>query len=126
MTAVAADVLTWEAEPTAYDLVLVVFLHLPAPDRQLVHAKAAAAVAVGGTLLVLGHDRSNLVDGVGGPPDPAILLTPGEVVADLAGTGLDVERAVVVRRAAEVDGRRRDALDCLVVARRKESAKHLS
>lgn len=46
-------------------------------------AVAASALAPAGTLVVVGHDLTNLTDGVGGPPDPAVLYSPGDVVADL-------------------------------------------
>lgn len=42
-----ADVLRWEPPPAAYDLVLVVFLHLSAPDLTVVHRRAATALAPG-------------------------------------------------------------------------------
>ena len=80
------------------------------------HQAAAAAVAPGGVLLVLAHDRSNLAEGVGGPQDPAILPTPEQVAADLADTGLTIERAEIVLRP--VDGAPRPARDCLVLATR--------
>lgn len=119
LTTVAADVLEWEARGTAYDLVLVIFLHLPEPQRREVHRRAAAALAPGGLLLVLAHDRSNLVDGVGGPQDPAILATPAEVVGDLDGIpGLRVERAEVILRLVATEGGERTARDCLVLVRR--------
>lgn len=119
LTTVAADVLEWDGGEAAYDLVLVVFLHLPEADRRAVHRGAAAALARGGLLIVLAHDRSNLTDGIGGPQDPAILPTPTEVVADLAGIpGLQVERAEVIRRAVVTDAGDRVALDCLVIVRR--------
>lgn len=119
LTTVAADVLEWEASGTAYDLVLVIFLHLPEPQRREVHRRAAAALAPGGLLLVLAHDRSNLVDGVGGPQDPAILATPAEVVGDLDGIpGLRVERAEVILRLVATEGGERTARDCLVLVRR--------
>lgn len=119
LTVVQADVLTWTPQRAAYDLVLLVYVHLPAADRASLHAKAAAALDAGGTLVVLGHDRSNLTGGASGPDDPAILLTPPEVVADLAGTGLAVARSDVIRRPVDVDGQVRHALDCLVVAHRR-------
>ena len=119
LTTVAADVLAWEARCTDYDLVLVIFLHLPEPQRREVHRRAAAALAPGGLLLVLAHDRSNLVDGVGGPQDPAILATPAEVVGDLDGIpGLRVERAEVILRLVATEGGERTARDCLVLVRR--------
>ena len=106
----------WTPEPGSYDLVLVIFLHLPSPALTRVHQAAAAAVAPGGVLLVLAHDRSNLAEGVGGPQDPAILPTPEQVAADLADTGLTIERAEIVLRP--VDGAPRPARDCLVLATR--------
>lgn len=113
--AVAADVTDgWEPERAAYDLVLVVFLHLTREPLAAVHRAAARAVAPGGRLIVLAHDRSNLAEGVGGPQDPAILPNPEEITADLSDTGLVVERAEVVLRT--VDGADRPARDCLVVA----------
>jgi len=115
--AIVADITAgWEPEPLAYDLVLVIFLHLPAAARATAHCAAASGVAPGGLLLVLAHDRSNLDEGVGGPQDPAILPTPQEVVADLADSGLLVERAEVILRT--VEGADRPARDCLVLARR--------
>ena len=53
--------------------------------------------------LVVGHDSRNLADGTGGPQDPAVLFTAAEVAADLAGSGLEIEKAGEVLRP--VDGR---------------------
>lgn len=36
------------------------FLHLPGPDLAALHARLAAAVKPGGTLLLVGHDLSDL------------------------------------------------------------------
>ena len=97
-----ADLLDWSPGGRLYDLVALFFIHLPREERRDVYARAAAAVAPGGTLLVVGHDRTNLADGVGGPQDPDVLFTPGEVAADLV--GFRIERTEVVRRRA-ADGR---------------------
>jgi len=97
-----ADLLEWSPGAGRYDLVTLFFIHLPPDERRDVYARAAVAVAPGGTLLIVAHDRTNLADGVGGPQDPAVLFTPGEVAADLA--GFRVDRADVVRRRAP-DGR---------------------
>jgi 2-polyprenyl-3-methyl-5-hydroxy-6-metoxy-1,4-benzoquinol methylase len=93
-----ADLLEWTPGAGRFDLVTLFFIHLPPHERRDVYARVAAAVAPGGTLLIVGHDRTNLADGVGGPQDPAVLFTPGEVAADLA--GFRVDRADVVRRRA--------------------------
>lgn len=116
-----ADVLRWEPPPAAYDLVLVVFLHLSAPDLTVVHRRAATALAPGGLLVVLAHDRSNLDGGYGGPQDRTVLPTPADVVADLADTGLVVQRSDVIERAVDVGAEVHHARDCLVVATRPDA-----
>ena len=60
----------WRPTPRSFDLVAVMFLHLPMGRATPGHAAAAEAVAPGGRLLVVGHDRSNLTEGLGGPQDP--------------------------------------------------------
>jgi 2-polyprenyl-3-methyl-5-hydroxy-6-metoxy-1,4-benzoquinol methylase len=111
---VQADLVEYEPEEAAFDLVLVLYLHIPAAERPAVHAKAARAVAPGGTLLLVGHDLTNLTDGVGGPSDPGLLYTPEDIVAEL--DGLDIVKAERVLR--DVDGADRPAIDVLVRARR--------
>jgi 2-polyprenyl-3-methyl-5-hydroxy-6-metoxy-1,4-benzoquinol methylase len=107
-----ADLLDFHPDPEAFDLVIVMYLHIPAEERPLVLARAAAAVAPGGTFLFVGHDLTNLTDGVGGPRDPALLCTPDEIAAELP--GLEVEKAERVLR--DVDGEERPAIDALVRA----------
>ena len=102
-----ADLLEYRPRVRWFDLVILLFIHLPANERRAVYARAAGAVAVGGTLLVIGHDRTNLAEGIGGPQDPTVLFTPDEIAAELP--GLTVEKAVVLRRRA-TDGGPIDAL----------------
>jgi 2-polyprenyl-3-methyl-5-hydroxy-6-metoxy-1,4-benzoquinol methylase len=97
-----ADLLEWSPEARAYDLVTLFFIHLPGTERRGVYARAADAVAPGGTLLIVAHDRANLADGVGGPQDPDVLVSPGEVAAELPGFRID--RAETMQRPAP-DGR---------------------
>ena len=112
-----ADLLAYEPAGRAFDLVAVFYLQLPAPERAAVLAAAAAAVAPGGTLLVVGHDLLNLSEGYGGPRSPAVLFTPDDVVREAP--GLAVVRAERVRRPVELeDGTTVDAIDALVRLRR--------
>lgn len=113
------DATRWQPDPQAFDLVLVIYLQLPGDERRAAHRLAASAVTPGGTLLVVGHDRDNLEHGIGGPPDPALLLTADEVVSDLEGTGLVVREAgQVTRPVPDPDGGTAHAIDCLVRADR--------
>jgi SAM-dependent methyltransferase len=109
-----ADLLDYEPHPGAYDLVLLLYLHLPADERLLVLGRASAAVASGGTLLFIGHDLLNMTEGVGGPSDPTIHVTPDQVAGELP--GLEIEKAERVYR--DVRGQSRSAIDALVRARR--------
>lgn len=111
---VHADLLGWEPPARAFELVLVLYLQLPAHERRRVLAGAAEALAPGGTLLVVGHHLANLTEGHGGPSDAAVLCTEDDVAAELP--GLAVERAERVLRP--VEGAPRAAVDLLVRARR--------
>lgn len=119
LTTVVADVVEYEA-PQPVDLVLVVYVHLPEQQRRRMLRHAAQAVAPGGRLLVVAHDTENLLHGHGGPQDAQVLYTAEDVVADVAGLGLEVERAErVVRRVDTPDGPR-DALDALALLTRPQ------
>ena len=113
---VLADVVDYRPSTRSFDLVAVLYLQLPAAELHAVLAAAAAAVASGGTLFVLGHDTTNLTDGYGGPKDAAVLFTPEEVVSALV--GFDVECAEKVRRTVALDDGEAVAIDALVRARR--------
>jgi SAM-dependent methyltransferase len=114
---VVADLAQWEAG-AAFDLVLVFYLQLPAEERRAVFAQGARAVAPGGTFVLVGHDRRNLTEGHGGPSSPEVLYTPEDVVADIAESGLEIERAEPVQRTVETAEGERLAIDVLVRARR--------
>lgn len=120
ITWIEDDVVTWAPQPDAFDLVLVFYVHLRPGDRRRMLGHATSAMAPGATLLLVGHDRSNLTEGVGGPQDPEILLDADEVVADLVTVdgSLVVERATQVHRIVETDDGERRAIDTLVRARR--------
>ena len=114
---VLADVLDHEPERGAFDLVAVLYLQLPHEQLAKVLRSAREALAPGGTLLVLGHDTTNLTHGHGGPRDLSVLFTPDDVVAELG--ELVVERAETVTRTVALEEGEATALDALVRARRR-------
>jgi SAM-dependent methyltransferase len=116
---VEADVTTYEPEAGGYDLVLVAYLQTAAAARAAWLTRAVRALAPGGTLVVVGHDRSNVDSGYGGPQDPAVLTTPDELATDLgAWDDLVVEKAELVERTVETPDGPRTAIDHVVRARR--------
>ena len=68
-----ADATTEDLGAAAFDLVMVLYLHLPPVDIRDLLGRCARALAPGGSLLVLGHDKDNLLRGVGGPQDSDLL-----------------------------------------------------
>jgi SAM-dependent methyltransferase len=114
---VRADVLEYQPKPARYQLVLVSYLQLPETELVPVLRRAAAAVAPGGSALVVGHDVSNLTDGIGGPADADVLYTPETIAAAL--DGLRIQRAERVRRPVRTADGERTAIDTLVRATRE-------
>lgn len=117
---VVADILSYTPE-AQYELVLVIYLHLPADQRRSALQNAASALAPGGTLLVVGHHSDNLAHGVGGPPDAAVLYDQHDVLTDLA-SWPDLTTETAERRDRTVADQPRPALDVIVELRR--TARH--
>ena len=112
------DVTAFEPPRGAFPLVVIAYLQLPMAERRGVLAHAASALSPGGDLLMIGHARRNLSEGVGGPRDPAVLWDPGEVAAELEALGLAVDRCEEVRRPAATPDGVGQAIDTLARARR--------
>ncbi len=112
---VCADATTYRpAQPV--DLALLCYLQLPADARRRSVRAAAEALAPCGTLLVIGHDSTNIADGWGGPQEPSVLYTATDLTADLDGCGLVIDVAAAVHRP--VEGAERPAIDALLRAHR--------
>ncbi len=120
---VVADLQTWDFEGRRWDLVAHVYLHWEVLEREPFLDRCAAAVAPGGYLVLVGHDRSNIEHGHGGPQNPAFLTTPEELRERFEAAGLTVDRAETVLRSITVehdDGTTAEvnAIDHVVVAHR--------
>lgn len=115
VTWVVADLRDYQPAERAFELVIDFYTHLPQEHRRQLWRKGAAAVAPGGTMLVVGHDLTNLDEGHGGPQQPAALFTPGEITAELE--ELEIVKAVRVRRTVDTPEGEFEAIDALVLAR---------
>lgn len=98
---VCADLVDYDPSGVTFDLVLLLFIHLPAAERRRLLRAAAACLAPGGMVLVVGYDTSHATSGQGGPRDPTILFTPEDIAADLA--GLRIDRAETIQVGDAVD-----------------------
>ena len=123
---VQADLLSYEAPAGSYDLVLASYVHLEDYERRELLRNCVRALAPGGTLLVVGHDTTNLTDGHGGPQDASVLFTGADIESDLQdhlGSGaLVLERSGRVAREVDTDEGSVVAWDALFRARRREEA----
>jgi SAM-dependent methyltransferase len=99
------DLLAWAPPESAFDLVVAAFIHLGPDDRRTAYAGLAAAVAPGGTLLIVAHHPSD-IGVVPRPPYPDLFFTAEDLVADLVeGPGeWDVVVAEARARQAQHDG----------------------
>lgn len=123
-TWITADATSWEPPAAGFDLVIVFYLQLPAPALAMSLRTAVAALAPGGTFLLVAHDLLNLAEGVGGPQDASVLTTAEGVLDALAaaelalGTELVVERSGRIDRVVTTPEGDRTAIDTIVRARR--------
>ena len=112
---VHADLTRWAPPADAFDLVSAQYLHLPGDDRDPVVARLAAAVAPGGSLLVVGHRPSEVHAG-----RPEMFFTAQQVAATLDPDAWDV---VVCedrpRTASGPAGRELPVADTVLRARRR-------
>ena len=109
-------------DPTGegYDLVSAQFMHLPPDERRELYTRLAAAVAPGGTLLVVGHHPRDLATFVGRMHFPDMLFTAEEIAALLD----PVEWKVLVAQArprpgTDPEGREITIHDAVLVAQRQ-------
>jgi len=109
-----ADLREWRPDGRA-DLVCLLYLHLVHEEIAPIMARAAEAVAGGGTLFVIGHHVDNLDHGTGGPQASEVLYTQDDLTAWCP---LEIVRAERVTRQAASGG---TAIDALLVARRPSS-----
>ncbi|WP_213816595.1 bifunctional 2-polyprenyl-6-hydroxyphenol methylase/3-demethylubiquinol 3-O-methyltransferase UbiG [Glaciihabitans sp. dw_435] len=110
------DLAEWAPEPGSFDLVSSQFMHLPNPIRTNLFRALAAAVAPGGTLLIVGHDAADFA------PDAHqhhsdMMFTAADVVAAIEGEHLRIEAAESRSRVGRrPDGTTGDVRDIVVVA----------
>jgi 2-polyprenyl-3-methyl-5-hydroxy-6-metoxy-1,4-benzoquinol methylase len=93
------DLTEWAPQPASFDLVSSQFMHLPEPGRSVLFRALAAAVAPGGTLLIVGHDASDLAHRL---HHPELMFDAEVVLSAIEGEGLRVE--VAESRARQAPG----------------------
>jgi 2-polyprenyl-3-methyl-5-hydroxy-6-metoxy-1,4-benzoquinol methylase len=112
---VHTDVIDWTPAAGRFDLVSAQFMHLPTQPREALFGRLAAAVAPGGTLLIVGHHPSDLHTTMGRPALHDMFFTGEDLAAGLDPGHWDVVADARSRQATDPDGREitiRDAVLC--------------
>ena len=116
---VQQDLLAWTPPAQAFDLVSAQFLHLPADIRPSIYDGLAAAVAPGGTFLVVAHHPSDLDTTMQRPPVEELFFTADEL-ADRLDDEWEIQLAEArPRTAVDPDGREITITDTVLKARRQ-------
>jgi hypothetical protein len=114
-----ADLTVWSPPEAAFDLVSAQYMHLPPEPRATLFARLAAAVAPGGTLLIVGHDFSDVAAGAHRPPMPEMFFTAEELAASLPPGEWEVVVTEARPRPAKVhEGQEITVHDAVLLARR--------
>lgn len=75
----AADLFEWKPPEEAFDAVVAIFAHLPAPKRAQMHLWAAQALKPGGVAIVELYSPRQLEYKTGGPPVIELLVEPEDL-----------------------------------------------
>jgi SAM-dependent methyltransferase len=116
---VHADLTGWAPADGQFDLVSAQFMHLPAAPRQALFARLAAAVAPGGTLLIVGHHPDDLQTVMHRPSVPDMFFTAEDIARSLDPGKWDIVTADSRPRSA-TDPERNEAVihDAVLRARK--------
>jgi SAM-dependent methyltransferase len=114
------DLFSWEPPQGHYDLVSAQYLHLPGGPREMLFDRLAAAVAPGGTLLIVGHHPSDMETTMPRPKMPELFFT-GDEIADRLDPGLweIVTNAAPGHTATDPEGRPVTIHDTVLRARHR-------
>jgi thioredoxin reductase/SAM-dependent methyltransferase len=118
ITWVHGDLTTWVPDERRFDLVSSQFMHLPGEPRRQLFARAAAAVAPGGALLIVGHHVHDLLTGANRPPVPSMFFTADEVAESLDGAWEVLVADDIDRPAHAHEGEVPTVRDAVLMARR--------
>ena len=94
ITTEVADLARFAIAPGAWDAIVAIWMHLPQPLRARVHADAVRGLRAGGAFVIEAYRPEQLALGTGGPRELAMLVSPEDLRAELAGLALDRFEAI--------------------------------
>lgn len=115
-----ADILDWDWPADAFDLVTLIFVHLPAEQKQRLHAAIRRALKPGGLILLEAFHRDQIDRGSGGPSDPDLLYTLAGIEDDFS--GFEVLKHARIETEVVLDGESRGMGSALHFVARRPTA----
>lgn len=86
------DLADWQPVPESLDLVVAIWMHVPAELRARVLQASVRALRPGGVLLLEGYTPRQLGRDSGGPPSADLLMEPEQLERELQGLRLEILR----------------------------------
>lgn len=82
---ITADLADYPIEPHTWDLVVLIFAHLPPALRRRVHAAVVDGLRPGGHVILEAYTPDQIGRGTGGPPDEAMMMSTTRLRDEFAG-----------------------------------------
>ncbi len=114
-----SDMLANTLASRSYDLVTAHYIHLPQAERMALYTQLAAAVAPGGSLLLVGHHPSHMHSAAGHPNLHDMYFTAEQLVDELDLSGWEICTVETrARQSRDHDGNELTIEDAVLRARR--------
>lgn len=94
ITVEQADLTTYVPKPAAYEGIVTIFGHLPAAARKRLYGMIASSLVPGGVFIIEVYRPEQIAFGTGGPNDPTMMPTLGQLREELVGLDLVVANEV--------------------------------
>ena len=114
----AADLNDFQAEPNSFDVIISIFVHLPAALRAKVHKNVITWLKPGGVFVLEAYAPEQLHRDTGGPKDPLLLAPLQTLLTELSGLTIE-HQAALVRNVGEGRFHSGEASVVQVVARKR-------
>ncbi len=88
------DIRTHPIDPGSWDGIISIFCHLPEDDRHDLHRRVVAGLRPGGVFILEAYTPKQLEYRTGGPPVRELLVSLGELRAELEGLRFEIAREV--------------------------------
>jgi SAM-dependent methyltransferase len=115
LTAVVADLASYDLGEQRWDLIVSIFAHTPPEIRRRVHGSIAAALKPSGRLILEAYTPDQVGRGTGGPPVPELTMTLDALRSELTDMTIEVGRETV-RSVIEGPGHTGDGAVVQVIA----------